>query len=185
MNHLSIGHVYDSGQDYSTSTYLDYLKAIDDRKIPFTSVHDGGILSLDPHVKIEVLNPPNPLISGSDDDISNNSVVLRLTYDNFSVVFPGDVKEAGEQRLSSKNMDADVLLAAHHGSKHANSIPFLKAITPQTVIIYVGKNNQYGFPNQEALNNFNTMQVKNIFRSDEDGSIILTSEEANNMHYTR
>lgn len=183
MNQIPVGHVYDSGQDYSTSTYLDYLNAIVDHKIPFTSVHDGDTLSLDPQVKSEVLNPPNPLISGSDDDISNNSVVLRLTYGNFSVVFPGDVKEAGEQRLATnKNMDANVLLAAHHGSKHANSISFLKAITPQTVVIYAGKNNQYGFPNQEALNNFKTMQVKNIFRTDQDGSIILTADGS--LQYT-
>jgi competence protein ComEC len=177
MDQMPVGRVYDSGQDYTTNTYLDYLDAIDRHKIHYAIVHDGDTISLDPKAKVQVFNPPNPLIRGSDDDVSNNSVVLKLTYDNFSIVFPGDVKEVGENRLAAKtNLNANVLLAAHHGSSHSNSISFLKAVTPETVIIYAGANNQYGFPSQEALNNFKMMQVNNVFRTDQDSSIILTSD---------
>ena len=177
MDQMPVGQVYDSGQDYTTNTYLDYLDAIDRHKIPYAIVHDGDTISLDPKAKLQAFNPPNPLMRESDDDVSNNSVVLKLTYGNFSMVFPGDIKEAGENRLAARtNLDANVLLAAHHGSSHSNSIPFLKAVTPETVIIYAGANNQYGFPSREALNNFKIMQVNNIFRTDQDSSIILTSD---------
>jgi beta-lactamase superfamily II metal-dependent hydrolase len=176
MNQLPVGKVVDSGQDYTTNTYFDYLDAIDRNKIPYRIVHDGDKLDLDQSVNIEVFNPPIPLINGSDDNISNNSVVLRMTYGNFSIVFPGDVREAAEGRLAGKKLDADVLLAAHHGSSHSNSIPFLRAVSPETVVIYAGANNQYGFPNQKAMDNFNAMKVKNIFRTDVDGSIVLTTD---------
>jgi competence protein ComEC len=177
MDQMPVGQVYDSGQDYTTNTYLDYLDAIDRHRIPYTIVHDGDMISLDPKAKLQAFNPPNPLMRGSDDDVSNNSVVLKITYGNFSIVFPGDIKEAGENRLAARtNLDANVLLAAHHGSSHSNSIPFLKAVTPETVIIYAGANNQYGFPSLEALNNFKIMQINNIFRTDQDSSIILTSD---------
>jgi beta-lactamase superfamily II metal-dependent hydrolase len=179
INKFPVGHVYDSGQDYTTKTYFDYLDSIDKHKVPFTTVHEGDKISLDPDVGIEVFNPPNPLISGSDDDISNNSVVLRISFGNFSIVFPGDVKEAGETRLATKNLDADVFLAAHHGSSHANSIGFLKAITPESVVIYAGANNQYGFPSSVALDNFEKMNVSKVFRTDLDGTIILTSDGSN------
>ena len=177
MDQMPIGRVIDSGQDYTTKTYFNYLDAIDKNKIPFGSVHDGDKIDLDPSVNIQVFNPPNPLISGSDDDISNNSVVLRVTYGNFTAVFPGDVKEAGEERLASKkNMDASVLLAAHHGSSHSNSIPFLRAVLPETVVIYTGADNQYGFPSQKALDNFDAVKVKYVFRTDLDGAVILTAD---------
>lgn len=175
MNHLPVDKVIDSGQDYTTNTYLDYLDVIDKHKISYQIVHDGDKIALDQSVNIEVFNPPNPLISGSDDDISNNSIVLKMTYGNFSIVFPGDVKEAGEGRLASKKLDANVMLAAHHGSGHSNSIPFLRAVSPETVVIYAGANNQYGFPSQQALSNFGAINVKHIFRTDVDGSIILTT----------
>jgi beta-lactamase superfamily II metal-dependent hydrolase len=145
MNHLPVGRLIDSGQDYTTNTYFDYLDAIDKNKIPYRIVHDGDKIDLDQSMNIEVFNPPNPLISGSDDNISNNSVVLRMTYGNFSVVFPGDVKEAGEGRLASKKLDANVMLAAHHGSKHSNSIPFLRAVSPETVVIYAGQTTSTDF----------------------------------------
>jgi competence protein ComEC len=176
MNRISVDKVIDSGQDYTTNTYFDYLDAIDRNKIPFSVVHDGDKIDLDQSVKIEVLNPPNPLISKSDDNISNNSVVLRMTYGNFSILFPGDVKEAGEEILANKDLKANVLLAAHHGSGHSNSMPFLSAVKPETVVIYAGANNQYGFPSQKALNNFNSVGVKHLFRTDLDGSIILTTD---------
>lgn len=178
MSKVPVGKIIDSGQDYTTNTYFDYLDTIDRNRIPFDSVHDGDRIDLDPSVKIEVLNPPNPLISGSDDDISNNSVVLRMTYGNFTAVFPGDVKEAGERRLANKDMDARVLLAAHHGSGHSNSIPFLRAVSPETVIIYAGAGNQYGFPSKKALDNFDAVKVKHIFRTDLDGSVVLTADES-------
>ena len=181
MSDVPVGRVIDSGQDYSTNTYLNYLDAIDKNKIPFGSVHDGDKIDLDPLVNIRVLNPPNPLIRGSDDDISNNSVVLKITYGNFTAVFPGDVKEAGESRLAAKNVDASVLLAAHHGSSHANSIPFLRAVSPETVVIYAGTDNQYGFPSKKALDNFEAVKVKYIFRTDLDGSVMLTADR--NGHY--
>jgi competence protein ComEC len=175
MNQLPVDKVIDSGQDYTTNTYFDYLDAIDKHKISYQSVHDGDMVVLDQSVKIEVFNPPNPLINGSDDDISNNSVVLKMTYGNFSIVFPGDLKEAGEARLAGKKLDANVVLAAHHGSGHSNSIPFLRAASPETVIIYAGANNPYGFPSQQALSNFGTINVKHIFRTDIDGSVVLTT----------
>ena len=145
MDRMPIGEVIDSGQGYTTRTYFDYLDAIDKNKIPLGSVHDGDKIDLDPAVNIQVFDPPNPLISGSDDDISNNSVVLRVTYGNFIAMFPGDVKEAGEDRLASKNMDASVLRAAHHMSSHTNSIPFLRAVSPEIVVIYAGAGNQMDF----------------------------------------
>jgi beta-lactamase superfamily II metal-dependent hydrolase len=178
MDHMPVGRVIDSGQDYTTNTYFDYLDAIDRNRIPFGPVHDGDRIDLDPSVKIEVLNPPNPLIRGSDDDISNNSVVLRMTYGNFTAVFPGDVKEAGERRLAGKDMGARILLAAHHGSSHSNSVPFLRAVSPETVIIYAGAGNQYGFPSKKALDNFDAVKVKHIFRTDLDGSVVLTADES-------
>lgn len=181
MSHVPVGRVIDSGQDYSTNTYLNYLDAIDKNKIPFGSVHDGDKIDLDPSVSIRVLNPPNPLINGSDDDISNNSIVLMITYGNFTAIFPGDVKEAGESRLTAKSVDASVLLAAHHGSSHANSIPFLRAVSPETVVIYAGTDNQYGFPSKKVLDNFDAVKVKYIFRTDLDGSVMLKADK--NGHY--
>ena len=43
-------------------------------------------------------------------------------------------------------------------------------MNPKYSIISVGKNNRYGHPNKEVLN---TLSKSNIYRTDEDGSIMF------------
>ena len=60
----------------------------------------------------------------------------------------------------------DVLKVGHHGSKTSSSKEFINEIKPNYSVISVGKNNRYGHPNKEVLDN------SKIYRTDEDGSIM-------------
>ena len=64
----------------------------------------------------------------------------------------------------------DILKVGHHGSKTSSSKSFINEINPKNSIISVGKNNRYGHPNKEALNNLSDSK---IYRTDQDGSIIF------------
>ena len=66
--------------------------------------------------------------------------------------------------------DIDVLKVGHHGSKTSSSRTFIDEINPKYSIISVGKNNRYGHPNKEVLNNLSDSK---IYRTDEDGSILF------------
>ena len=64
----------------------------------------------------------------------------------------------------------DVLKVGHHGSKTSSSKEFIDEIKPKYSIISVGKNNRYGHPNKEVLNNLSDSK---IYRTDQDGSIMF------------
>ncbi len=64
----------------------------------------------------------------------------------------------------------EILKVGHHGSKTSSSKFFLKAINPKYSIISVGKNNRYGHPNKEVLDN---LKESKIYRTDKDGSIMF------------
>ena len=64
----------------------------------------------------------------------------------------------------------DVLKVGHHGSKTSSSKYFIDNINPKYSIISVGKNNRYGHPNKEVLNN---LEQSKIYRTDQDGSIMF------------
>ena len=66
--------------------------------------------------------------------------------------------------------NVDVLKVGHHGSKTSSSKSFINEINPKNSIISVGKNNRYGHPNKEALNN---LEGSKIYRTDLDGSIMF------------
>ena len=65
--------------------------------------------------------------------------------------------------------DIDVLKVGHHGSKTSSSKNFIDKSNPKYSIISVGKNNRYGQPNKEVLNN---LESSKIYRTDQDGSVM-------------
>ena len=84
--------------------------------------------------------------------------------------------------LSKYNLsDIDVLKVGHHGSKTSSSKEFINEINPKYSIISVGKNNRYGHPNKEVLDN---LKKSNIYRTDQDGSIMFSikNKELNICH---
>ena len=70
-------------------------------------------------------------------------------------MFMGDASTTTEKEILSKyNLpNIDVLKVGHHGSKTSSGEEFINEINPKYSIISVGKNNRYGHPNIEVLNN--------------------------------
>lgn len=181
INNVDVGQVLDSGQVHTTQTFEDFLDAIDNKQIPLRSVREGDFILLDATVKIDILNPPASLPDGEDNEaeFNDNSVVLKLTYGNFSALLTGDMQQSNEQRLVSENataLDVDVLKAGHHGSRTSSISTFLNAVKPEVVVLSLGAGNAYGHPHQEALDRILAAGTKYLVRTDIDGTITVTSD---------
>ena len=105
-------------------------------------------------------------------DENNNSNVIYTKIDNYSFLFMGDAGVVKEKDILDKYniSDIDVLKVGHHGSKTSSSIDFINKINPKYSIISVGKNNFYGHPDKDILNN---LKNSKIYRTDQDGSIVF------------
>ncbi|MBQ8193322.1 MAG: DNA internalization-related competence protein ComEC/Rec2 [Bacilli bacterium] len=103
---------------------------------------------------------------------NDNSNVIYTELNNYKFLFMGDASSTTEKEILSKyNLpEIDVLKVGHHGSKTSSSIEFIDEINPKYSIISVGKNNRYGHPNKEVLENLNNSK---IYRTDQDGSIMF------------
>ena len=106
------------------------------------------------------------------DNENDNSNVIYTELDGYKFMFMGDASSTTEKEIMSiYNLpDIDVLKVGHHGSKTSSSETFINEIKPKYSIISVGKNNRYGYPNKEVLNN---LEDSKIYRTDEDGSIMF------------
>ena len=106
------------------------------------------------------------------DNENDNSNVIYTELNGYNFMFMGDASITTEKEILSKyNLsDIDVLKVGHHGSKTSSSKEFINKINPKYSIISVGKNNRYGHPNKEVLNNLNDSK---IYRTDKDGSIMF------------
>lgn len=106
------------------------------------------------------------------DDENNNSSVIYLNYNNYKFLFMGDASQEREKDILEKyNLtNIDFLKVGHHGSNTSSSKVFIDSINPKYSLISVGKNNRYGHPNKEVLNN---LENSKIYRTDQDRSIML------------
>ena len=112
------------------------------------------------------------LQTGEYDNENDNSNVIYTELDGYKFMFMGDAGVKKEKDILDKyNLtNIDILKVGHHGSKTSSSEEFINEINPKYSIISVGKNNRYGHPNKEVLNNLDNSK---IYRTDEDGSIML------------
>jgi len=106
------------------------------------------------------------------DNENDNSNVIYTELNDFKFMFMGDASTTTEKEILSKyNLsDVDVLKVGHHGSKTSSSREFINEVNPNYSIISVGKNNRYGHPNKEVLDN---LKISKIYRTDQDGSIMF------------
>jgi len=106
------------------------------------------------------------------DNENDNSNVIYTELNVYKFMFMGDASIATEKEILDKyNLrHIDVLKVGHHGSKTSSSKEFIGDINPKYSIISVGKNNRYGHPNKEVLNN---LKDSKVYRTDENGSIMF------------
>ena len=141
----------------------DLIKVLDKKKIPYYSC-------------IKELNIDNNklyfLQTKEYDNENDNSNVIYTELNGYKFMFMGDASINTEKEiLDNYNLpDIDVLKVGHHGSKTSSSKEFINEINPKYSIISVEKNNRYGHPNKEVLDNLNDTKV---YRTDKQGSIMF------------
>ena len=106
------------------------------------------------------------------DNENDNSNVIYTKIGNYKFLFMGDASITTEKEIIYKYnvSNIDVLKVGHRGSKTSSSKEFINILNPKYSIISVGKNNRYGHPNKEVLDN---LEKSKIYITDQDGSIMF------------
>tara|TARA_B100000614_G_scaffold255762_1_gene273262 strand:- start:791 stop:3286 length:2496 start_codon:yes stop_codon:yes gene_type:complete len=109
---------------------------------------------------------------------NNDSLVSRLSYGRFSMLFPGDIEAEREKRLAKRYgtvLRSTVMAAPHHGSRGSSTNIFLDIIAPESVIVSCGYMNRYGLPHKESLERYSDKKIR-VYRTDLDGAVSITTD---------
>lgn len=169
INNFDIGTFYMPDVITTTKTFEDVLDALDNKNIYFDVPEIGESFSLGEST-IEVI-----YVGNDDSDLNLTSIVLKLTYNDVSFLFTGDISSEIENLILNSSIDSDVLKVAHHGSKYSSSFDFLNKVNPKYAVISVGNNNSYNHPDDITLERLNQLKVKTYLTS-KDGTLIFTSD---------
>ncbi len=119
---------------------------------------------------------PSP---GNDySSLNDYSICAYLTCGESTFLFTGDTSNPEERDLLEAGAvrHADVLKVGHHGSRTSSGEDFLSVVTPKIAVISCGVKNSYGHPTDEALNRLSEYCGEYIYRTDEDGTICVTTD---------
>jgi competence protein ComEC len=128
--------------------------------------------------RLRVLNPPPP--DWERHKVRNDdSIVLEVRIGRVAIILPGDISQAVEPDvaagLTHAPGDVTIVKAPHHGSAGSSSDAFIAATRPAAVIFSAGRRNPFGHPAAATLARYATAGAR-IFRTDEDGEVVLDTD---------
>ncbi|NKB47347.1 MAG: DNA internalization-related competence protein ComEC/Rec2 [Legionellales bacterium] len=128
-------------------------------------------------ITFKVLYPDRTDYSPGND----NSCVLHVSNQRWSVLLTGDIEQAAERRLLAVAMDAlaaDVMIAPHHASRTSSGSAFIAAVNPQYVLLPLGYLNRFGFPHKEVLRRYQKQGAKWLASGYHGALTVVLSDQA-------
>jgi competence protein ComEC len=181
---FSIGQFWDNGFQTESESYLQLKRTLEEKKIKTQSLNEETPPQMINGVDISVLNPsawktPQRKVQNLR-DLNNSSLVMRLQFQNVSMLLAGDIGKEAEERILRKAypLRADILKIPHHGSSSSSSPLFLKRVKPTYAILSVGERNIGRLPHPEVLKRYLQLGSK-ILRTDKNGAITVMTDGEN------
>ncbi|TAN27833.1 MAG: DNA internalization-related competence protein ComEC/Rec2 [Castellaniella sp.] len=126
-------------------------------------------------VSFEFLWPMDVRHTRRSKETNDGSCVLRVRGAYHSLLLTGDIERRAEAALVLRGLSpADVVVAAHHGSRTSSSAEFVQAVTPGHVILQVGRWNRHSHPDADVLSRWADAGAR-VWRTDWQGGIVARS----------
>lgn len=102
---------------------------------------------------------------------NSKSLGLLIEINGIKILTLGDLEMEFEDKL---DIAADILKVSHHGSRSSTSRSFVEKVNPKIALISAGRNNTYGHPSREVIDNLDGVK---IYNSKESGMVKIYFED--------
>lgn len=150
MKELKVKNVIIGKQFENSANYQEFIKIVKQRNVKMHIVEAGQKIHIEKDLYFDVLWPKSDNVI-YENNINNNSLVCKMVYQKFSILFTGDIEQIAEKVILQEYKDSNILKStilkvAHHGSKSSSTEEFLNAVKPKIALIGVGKKNTFRSP---------------------------------------
>ncbi|MBC7959919.1 MAG: hypothetical protein H7X94_08630, partial [Vallitaleaceae bacterium] len=134
------------------------------------SLHEGALV-------IECVYPKAEALFYKDNN--GKSLVLKLSYKDFTALLMGDLEKEQEAELcDNSSIHADLVKVPHHGSKTSSSDLFVSSVAPKVAVLSYGLHNQFGHPSAAVVSRYRENNCEDIHIALE-GAVIVTTKGKN------
>lgn len=155
--------------------YLRFAQTMRQTRVPIQQIAAGDALNFG-SVSAQVLWP-RPNVDEFAPSRNNDSIVLRFTFGEQTILFTGDVEKEAELSMIAGGTDlrSSLLKVAHHGSKTSSVPPFIAATHPAVAIISVGRTSVFGHPNHDVVERWRAGGAE-VMTTGEKGTISVITD---------
>lgn len=174
LEEIKVEKILIAKQEEQSENYKRFLNIVKEKNIPVIIGKEGDKINIEKDLYLDILFPESEQIE--ENVINNNSLVFNMHYNNFSMLFTGDIEEIAEKRIieitNKSRLKADIIKIPHHGSKTSSTRELLERVLPKIALIGVGKDNLFGHPSSETIDKLDELEIK-TYRTDINGEIMI------------
>jgi competence protein ComEC len=175
LRRYKVENILWTGVQRDTVEYQEWKKLIEEEKAKVFLAQAGQKITSS-KTTIQIFFPLENLNGKEVKNVNNTSVVAKLSFNETSFLFTGDIYKSAEKELIARGfeIDSDILKVSHHGSKTSSDEDFIREVSPEIAIISCGQDNPYGHPYPETLETLEKRGVT-VLRTDLHGDIKILS----------
>ncbi len=128
LKKFKVKRVYYNGQNYDDDAFEEFLQIIREKRIPLKYIAYGEKVEYNA-VRFHILNP-----TIMRENIDSNSLVTKVSYGNFAILFTGDIDYDVQDELEREDIKSDILQIPNHGGGRV-APKFLYKVAPKYGII--------------------------------------------------
>lgn len=175
---FKVEEIHDNGLvKLENSTSRKLAKALQEGEYRNKRLQAGDRLTLGDNYYLDILSPGDFLTKEQREHLNNNSIVLKLHYHDFTMLFAADIEAPTEESLLKeygKALQADVLKVPHHGIKTSSTEEFIKQVFPQYALISCN-DPSHEHPNKSIAKRYKKLGIK-VYTTREQGDVVLVTD---------
>ena len=178
LDAVEVGEVITDGYSTETPMFREWEQAVLKHRIRYRTAMEGDRLQGLGEVEGMILHPTEAFMSAHSIEQANDaSVVIKLAYGQFSMLFCGDIEADAEHALVERypGLRATVLKTPHHGSSTSSGPAFVSLLNPEAAIISVGERNAFRHPSAEVVHRLQ-QQGTTVYRTDQSGAVSIRTD---------
>jgi competence protein ComEC len=168
---LDVGLVLEPRLPFPNPFGASALREARERGVPIVVTRAGRTVTLG-KLRLQVLWPDGS--ASPADDPNDHATVLLASYGPLDALLPADAESNVLARLPLA--EVEVLKVAHHGSADDGLPTLLETLRPKVAVVSAGEDNDYGHPAPSTVGALSRAQSLAVYRTDEDGRIVLESD---------
>jgi len=184
LNSFKVKQVYDTELiNPDSKLYPKILKLISDKHITKTKIQAPMKIPIADGAYFEVLWPVEQKIKvPGDSNLNPNSLVMRLVYQDFTMMFAADSYKESEEHIIAlypqDKIKSNVLKVGHHASNASTGDSWLNIVDPQVAVASYGIKKGEApdkYPSKKTVERIKVHNIK-FYGTFVDGDVIVATD---------